>query len=82
MSIDMLNPFSIRCILMESIMLLNLRCEEFDGSETARQIENWLIENHGFQPQYAVPELTAKNLWRMFSDGLYEHGRWKCGAVF
>ncbi|KAL0460331.1 UNVERIFIED_CONTAM: Vacuolar sorting protein 3, partial [Sesamum latifolium] len=39
-SIDVLNLFSIRCIQMESIMLLNLTGEQFDGSETAPEIEN------------------------------------------
>ncbi|KAL0417870.1 UNVERIFIED_CONTAM: Delta(24)-sterol reductase [Sesamum radiatum] len=47
----------------------------------AHEIENWLIENHGFQPQYPVPELTEKNFWRTFRDGLYEHCRWKYGAL-
>ncbi|KAK4408809.1 Vacuolar sorting protein 3 [Sesamum angolense] len=44
-------------------------------------LRNWLIENHGFQPQYPVPELTEKNFWRTFRDGLYEYCRWKYGAL-
>ncbi|CBI27447.3 unnamed protein product, partial [Vitis vinifera] len=58
-----------------------LRGEQFDGAEAVRRMENWLIENHGFQPQYAVSELTEKNFWRMFDAGLYEHCRKKYGAV-
>lgn len=58
-----------------------LRGEEFDGSEAVRRMESWLIENHGFQPQYAVSELNEKNFWRMFDAGLYEHCRRKYGAV-
>lgn len=58
-----------------------LRGEVFDGAEAVRKMENWLIENHGFQPQYAVSELTEKNFWRMFDAGLYEHCRRKYKAV-
>lgn len=58
-----------------------LRGEQFDGAEAVRQLENWLIENHGFQPQYAVSELTERNFWRMFDAGLYEHCRNKYTAV-
>lgn len=58
-----------------------LRGEQFDGAGAVRQMENWLIENHGFQPQYAVSELNEKNFWRMFDAGLYEHCRKKYGAV-
>lgn len=58
-----------------------LRGEVFDGSEAVRKLEHWLIENHGFQPQYAVSELNEKNFWRMFDAGLYEHCRNKYGAV-
>nr|KYP68372.1 Cell elongation protein diminuto [Cajanus cajan] len=58
-----------------------LRGEVFDGAEAVRKLENWLIENHGFQPQYAVSELSEKNFWRMFDAGLYEHARRKYGAV-
>ncbi|KAK4491526.1 hypothetical protein RD792_002277 [Penstemon davidsonii] len=58
-----------------------LRGEQFDGAEAVRQMENRLIENHGFQPQYTVSELNEKNFWRMFNAGLYEHCRQKCGDV-
>ncbi|CAN7074335.1 unnamed protein product [Brassica oleracea var. botrytis] len=58
-----------------------LRGEEFDGSEAVRKMEKWLIENHGFQPQYAVSELDEKSFWRMFDGDLYEHCRKKYRAV-
>ncbi|KAL9267830.1 Delta(24)-sterol reductase-like protein [Drosera capensis] len=58
-----------------------LRGEVFDGSEAVRRLENWLIENHGFQPQYAVSELSEKNFWRMFDASLYEKCRRKYGSV-
>lgn len=58
-----------------------LRGEVFDGAGAVRQMEDWLIANHGFQPQYAVSELNEKNFWRMFDAGLYEHARRKYGAV-
>ncbi|KAL0719139.1 hypothetical protein Bca4012_068463 [Brassica carinata] len=58
-----------------------LRGEEFDGSEAVRKMEKWLIENHGFQPQYAVSELDEKSFWRMFDADLYEHCRKKYRAV-
>lgn len=57
------------------------RGEEFDGAEAVRQLEEWLIQNRGFQPQYAVSELTEKNFWRMFDGAHYEHCRRKYGAV-
>lgn len=58
-----------------------LRGEEFNGAEAVRNLEEWLIQNHGFQPQYAVSELTEKNFWRMFDGSQYEHCRKKYGAV-
>ena len=58
-----------------------LRGEVFDGAEAVRKMEQWLIENHSFQPQYAVSELNEKDFWRMFDAGLYEHVREKYGAV-
>jgi len=58
-----------------------LRGEVFDGVEAVRNLETWLIENHGFQPQYAVSELDEKKFWRMFDAGLYENCRQKYGAV-
>lgn len=58
-----------------------LRGEVFDGAEAVRRMEEWLIENHGYQPQYTVTELSEKNFWRMFDAGLYEHCRKKYGAV-
>lgn len=58
-----------------------LRGEEFNGSEAVRRLEEFLIQNHGFQPQYAVSELTEKNFWRMFDGELYDNCRHKYGAV-
>ncbi|KAL4302016.1 hypothetical protein GQ457_10G027970 [Hibiscus cannabinus] len=58
-----------------------LRGEVFDGAEAVRKLEKWLIENHSFQPQYAVSELNEKDFWKMFDADLYEHVRKKYGAV-
>ncbi|KAK1320883.1 Delta(24)-sterol reductase [Acorus calamus] len=44
-------------------------------------MEEWMIQNHGFQPQYSVFELTEKNFWRMFDADLYEYCRKKYGEV-
>ncbi|KAK9676484.1 hypothetical protein RND81_11G080000 [Saponaria officinalis] len=57
------------------------RGEVFDGVEAVRRMEKWLIENHGFQPQYAVSELSEKDFWRMFDASLYEKARRRYGAV-
>ncbi|VFQ98383.1 unnamed protein product [Cuscuta campestris] len=58
-----------------------LRGEIFDGSLAVRRMEEWLIENHGFQPQYAVSELSERSFWRMFDGGLYERCRRKYRAI-
>uniref|UniRef100_M4DQP5 Delta(24)-sterol reductase n=1 Tax=Brassica campestris TaxID=3711 RepID=M4DQP5_BRACM len=58
-----------------------LRGEVFDGVEAVRKMEQWLIENHGYQPQYAVSELDERSFWRMFDADLYEHCRRKYRAV-
>ncbi|RRT66294.1 hypothetical protein B296_00033273 [Ensete ventricosum] len=58
-----------------------LRGEEFNGAEAVRNLEEWLIQNHSFQPQYAVSELTERNFWRMFDGSHYEQCRQKYGAV-
>ncbi|KAG9128880.1 hypothetical protein Leryth_009647 [Lithospermum erythrorhizon] len=57
------------------------RGEVFDGVEAVRRLEDWMIENHGFQPQYAVSELSEKNFWRMFDAELYEQCRRKYKAI-
>uniref|UniRef100_A0A803QSI1 Uncharacterized protein n=1 Tax=Cannabis sativa TaxID=3483 RepID=A0A803QSI1_CANSA len=44
-------------------------------------MEKWLIENYGFQSQYAMFELDEEKFWRMFDAGLYEHCMRKYGAV-
>ncbi|KAM0016078.1 putative delta(24)-sterol reductase [Helianthus debilis subsp. tardiflorus] len=58
-----------------------LRGEAFDGSRAVSQMEHWLIENHGFETQYAVSELSEKDFWRMFDGQLYEKCRRKYGCV-
>jgi delta24-sterol reductase len=57
------------------------RGEAFDGAEAVRRMEKWLIENHGFQPQYAVSELSERDFWRMFDGSLYNSCREKYRAV-
>nr|ADE76522.1 unknown [Picea sitchensis] len=57
------------------------RGEAFDGAEAVRRMEKWLIENHGFQPQYAVSELNERDFWRMFDGSLYNSCREKYRAV-
>lgn len=57
------------------------RGEEFNGVEAVRRLEQWLIENHSYQPQYAVTELNEKDFWRMFDASHYELCRQKYGAV-
>ena len=58
-----------------------LRGEVFDGVEAVRKMEQWLIENHSYQPQYAVSELDERSFWRMFDADLYEHCRRKYKAI-
>ncbi|CAL9038252.1 unnamed protein product [Musa banksii] len=58
-----------------------LRGEEFDGAEAVHRLEEWLIQNHGFQPQYSVSELSEDNFWRMFNRELYHHCRRKYKAI-
>ena len=58
-----------------------LRGEEFNGAEAVHRLEQWLIENHGYQPQYAVSELSERDFWRMFDASHYTHCRRKYGAV-
>lgn len=58
-----------------------LRGEVYDGTQAVKNLEEFLIQNHGFQPQYAVSELTEKNFWRMFDGSLYEQCRNRYGAV-
>ncbi|CAN6245515.1 unnamed protein product, partial [Urochloa humidicola] len=58
-----------------------LRGEEFNGAEAVHRLEQWLIENHSYQPQYAVSELSERDFRRMFDASHYEHCRRKYGAV-
>jgi delta24-sterol reductase len=57
------------------------RGEAFDGAEAVWRMEKWLIENHGFQPQYAVSELNERDFWCMFDGSLYNSCREKYRAV-
>ncbi|EFJ38460.1 hypothetical protein SELMODRAFT_139528 [Selaginella moellendorffii] len=57
------------------------RGEEYDGAAAVRKMEQWLIDNHGFQPQYAVTELNEHDFWRMFDATLYNACREKYRAV-
>nr|AXG64145.1 sterol 24-isomerase [Alkekengi officinarum] len=58
-----------------------LRGEPYDGAKKCHDVELFLIENHGFQPQYAVTELSEKNFWRMFDATLYQQCRKKYKAI-
>ncbi|KAI3728527.1 hypothetical protein L6452_17164 [Arctium lappa] len=58
-----------------------LRGEVFDGVGAVRQMESWLIDNHGFETQYAVTELNEKDFWRMFDGELYDKCRRKYEAI-
>ncbi|XP_071696090.1 delta(24)-sterol reductase-like [Rutidosis leptorrhynchoides] len=58
-----------------------LRGEVFDGSGAVHRMEQWLIENHGYETQYAVSELSEKDFWKMFNGELYEKCRRKYRAV-
>lgn len=58
-----------------------LRGEVFDGTEAVQRLEEWLIQNHGFQPQYSVSELSEHNFWRMFDRSLYDQCRKKYKAL-
>ncbi|GJS83592.1 delta(24)-sterol reductase [Tanacetum coccineum] len=58
-----------------------LRGEVFDGSNAVSRMEQWLIENHGFETQYAVSELSENDFWKMFDGELYEKCRIKYGAI-
>ena len=46
-----------------------LNGEMFDGADVVRRLENWMIENHCFQPQYVVSKLNEKSFRRMFDAG-------------
>ena len=58
-----------------------LRGEVYDGVQAVRNMENWLIEIHGFQPQHSVTEMSEKEFWKMFDSELYEACRKKYGAI-
>eukprot|EP00271_Cylindrocystis_brebissonii_P015747 TRINITY_DN38741_c0_g1_i1.p1 TRINITY_DN38741_c0_g1~~TRINITY_DN38741_c0_g1_i1.p1 ORF type:complete len:573 (-),score=86.69 TRINITY_DN38741_c0_g1_i1:918-2636(-) len=58
-----------------------LRGEEYDGAQAVANMEKWLIENHSFQPQYAVTEMSEREFWKMFDGSLYFKCREKYAAV-
>jgi len=58
-----------------------LRGEVFDGTLAVHRLEEFLIQKHGYQPQYSVSELSETNFWRMFDGDLYEHCRRKYKAI-
>ena len=58
-----------------------LNGEEYDGVAAVKKMEQWMIENHSFQPQYAVSELNERDFWRMFDASLYQRCRDKYKAV-
>lgn len=58
-----------------------LRGEKFDAAEASNILEQWLIENHGYQTLYAVTELSEVDFWKMFDRTLYEKCRKRYKAV-
>ena len=58
-----------------------LRGEQFDAAAASHTLEQWLIENHGYQTLYAVTELNETDFWKMFDKTLYEKCRKRYGAV-
>ncbi|XP_023523527.1 delta(24)-sterol reductase-like [Cucurbita pepo subsp. pepo] len=58
-----------------------LRGEVYDGVKAVKNMGNWLIEIHGFQPQHSVTEMTEEEFWKMFEPELYEVCRKKYGAI-
>lgn len=58
-----------------------LRGEKFDAAGASHRLEQWLIENHGYQTLYAITELNETDFWKMFDKTLYEKCRKKYGAI-
>lgn len=54
-----------------------LRGEKFDATEASHTLEQWLIENHGYQTLYAITELNETDFWKMFDKELYQKCRHK-----
>lgn len=58
-----------------------LRGEKFNSEEALNTLENWLIQNHGYQTLYAVTEMTEGDFWKMFDKTLYQKCREQYGAI-
>lgn len=58
-----------------------LRGEKWDAEEASHNLEQWLIQNHGYQTLYAITELNEADFWKMFDKTLYEQCRKKYGAT-
>lgn len=58
-----------------------LRGEKFDASAASHALEQWLIQNHGYQTLYAVTELSEGDFWKMFDKTLYDKCRTRYKAV-
>lgn len=58
-----------------------LRGEKFDAAATSHKLEQWLIENRGYQTLYAITELSEENFWKMFDKTLYEKCREKYKSI-
>lgn len=57
-----------------------LRGEKYDTNLALHKLEQWLIENHGYQTLYAYTELSESDFWKMFDKSLYEKCRNKYDA--
>lgn len=58
-----------------------LRGEKYDAAVALHKLEQWLIDNHGYQTLYAYTELSEQDFWKMFDKTLYEKCRKKYKAV-
>lgn len=58
-----------------------LRKEKWDVAEASNKLEQWLIENHGYQTLYAITELSEGDFWKMFDKTLYNKCRNKYKAI-
>lgn len=57
-----------------------LRGEKFDAADASHKLEQWLIDNHGYQTLYAITELNEQDFWKMFDKTLYQQCRDKYKA--
>lgn len=58
-----------------------LRGEKFDTEQALNTLEQWLIENHGYQTLYAVTGMSENDFWKMFDKQLYQKCRQRYGAI-